>query len=121
MKSTVEQIVRHVAKLEQNDLAKQLDAELAQQHNTRLTARVLFIHLLGWIRTRGTTGRATTLQLSDCPWAAKLRALIQSDPEFSALFHIQGDQLDFNPALAPDVIRWAEAYVAENYRPVAML
>jgi hypothetical protein len=118
MRTTIEQMVRHVSHFEQSELADTIGAGLASDEH--VTARLLFINLLSWIRARGIHGLQTTLRLPAFPWATKLKNLVQTCPEFTEAFELKDDKVDFNSARPAEDVRWVESYVVENYEPVAM-
>jgi hypothetical protein len=119
MRLIIEQMVRHVAHFESTDLATRIDGDLASQSDGG-TARLLFIPVLDWMRARATSGRPSVMRLPNYPWAAKLKGFLQAYPELSEVFQIRNDELDFASTVPAEDVRWAEAYVAETYKPVAM-
>jgi hypothetical protein len=119
VQSTLEQMVRHVSNSEQTKLATSIDG--GQLPDGRVSARLLFIHVLGWIRARGSHRWTSPMRLPDHPWAGRLKEVVQAYPELSEVFEIQDDLLNFNRTLAGPEIHWAESYVVENYRPVARI
>ena len=80
--------------------------------------RVVAIKLLGWLKARTAFPNERPLKLSDeVEWCANLRTLMSSSPELSAMFQIDGDALNFSPAVPQAQRREIEEFVGQNYRP----
>ena len=116
MQWVMEQMVRHIVNYEATDLAKAFDDDLAGHGS--VTARGLFIDVVGWVRGRVRLGRAYPLRLPDRPWATELKCAVLRRPELAAVFQLTGDRLDYRPDLDADDVAQAEAYVAEHYNPI---
>ena len=115
--ATIEQMVRHVSLFEQNEVAALIDH--GGHCGDTVTARLLFIKILAWIRTRATCRTTRPMDLPDYPWALTLKTVIETNPQLSNAFHVRDDKLDFNVAIPGVDIRRIESYVVENYKPIA--
>lgn len=106
-------MVRHVVQYAHTDLSNAIDADTAL--SDEVTARLLFIKILGWIKTRSNLNRPIAMKLPDYPWAATLRTMLLRRPELAEAFQIQRDGLAFNQAMSKEEIAWIEEFVSNNY------
>ena len=118
VRSTIEQMVRHVQNFETNDLSLSVGRDLVTHDH--VTPRELFIELLAWICARGTHGWKTPMRIPDYPWATELRRVVATHEAFVKVFQIRGDCLYFHPDLAGEEVQWADSYVYEHYRSILM-
>jgi hypothetical protein len=113
MQTIIEQMIRHVVKFEHTELSENINAFPPKD----ISARLLFIKMLAWIKRRCKPTRYKSMRLTDYPWERKLRRLIETDAEFKKVFRIEGDDLDFASPISLEEIAAIEGYVDENYRP----
>jgi hypothetical protein len=118
MMAILEQMVYHVSQFEQTNLASKINDSLA--HSDGVTARLIFIILLDWIKDRGIQSDRRPLSLSEFPWSVELKKLIQLHSELSGIFEINGNQFNFNPSISELEVDRAESYVVDNYQPIVM-
>jgi len=116
MQNVIEQMIRHVVQFEQTELSAYINDFPPKD----ISARLLFIKMLAWIRRRCKPTRYKSMRLTDHPWERKLRRLIETDSKIKDVFRIEGDDLDFVSTITPEEIAAIERYVDENYRPRVM-
>ena len=77
----------------------------------------IFENLLFWMLTRHVNKKSLLLMTS---WQKQLGDIIRSEPEFSRLFVLKGDYVDYadnvDPALRDEIVAW----VRDNWRPTVV-
>jgi hypothetical protein len=118
MQTVIEQMSRHVDNFEETELSILIGSDRFPP--TDVTARVVFIKILGWLKTRKSTRIKRPMRLPDFPWASKLRTVIERCEDFSNLFYIRGDELDFLSTFSSEETTAIEDYIDMKHNPIAM-
>lgn len=83
--------------------------------------RLCAMVLLEWLKTMNRCRHKEALELyKDVEWCTQVRGVMSAIPQFKTLFAVSEQQIDFAPAITPEVRDEIRAFVDKNYNPRIM-
>ena len=116
--NTILDLVDYVNTNEPNLLSRNVESVCSDYED--VTARIVFIKILGWLRRQSGPSIREMKLSSSYPWAICLRECVSNCSELAEWFSIDDDVFTFNSVRKSDEISDCISYVVDNFKPMLL-
>ena len=113
MKPIITELLEFVEKNQTGPSLVDIESELGKSN-----LRVIAIKLLCWFKIQAKRENPQPLELTPThPWCERLRHLVKENAQFSEIFKVEDNNLDFQMAITQDERAQIQRLVSEKFNP----